>query len=90
MKIDYRKKSQYIKINNYDVYVWLYKKENYIGYGIQGTSFHKCLNKYKDKFIYIGKLINENNMRVDIHENEYCVLNSVNKEFIIKSIKRLA
>ena len=49
MKIDYRKKSQYIKINNYDVYVWLYKKENYIGYGIQGTSFHKCLNKYKDK-----------------------------------------
>ena len=49
MKIDYRKKSQYIKINNYDVYVWLYKKENYIGYGIQGTIFHKCLNKYKDK-----------------------------------------
>ena len=47
------------------------------------------LNKYKDKFIYIGKLINESNMRVDIHENEYCVLNSVNKEVIIKSIKML-
>ena len=47
------------------------------------------LNKYKDKFIYIGKLINESNMRVDVHENEYCVLNSVNEEVIIKSIKML-
>ena len=25
----------------------------------------------------------------DIHENEYCVLNSVNEEVIIKSIKML-
>lgn len=47
------------------------------------------LNKYKNKFIYIGKLINESNMRVDVHENEYCVLNSVNEEVIIKSIKML-
>ena len=47
------------------------------------------LSKYKDKFIYIGKLINESNMRVDVHENEYCVLNSVNEEVIIKSIKML-
>lgn len=47
------------------------------------------LNKYKDKFIDIGKLINENNMRVDVHENEYCVLNSVNEDVIMKSIKML-
>lgn len=47
------------------------------------------LNKYKDKFIYIGKLINESNMRVDVHENEYCVLNSINEDVIIKSIKML-
>ena len=47
------------------------------------------LNKYKDKFIYIGKLIKKSNMRVDVHENEYCVLNSINAEVIIKSIKIL-
>lgn len=47
--IDFRKKSQYIKINDYEVYIWLYKKENYIGYGINGTSFHKCLDNYKNK-----------------------------------------
>lgn len=47
------------------------------------------LNKYKDKFIYIGKLINESNMRVYVHENEYCVLNSINEDVIIKSIKML-
>ena len=47
------------------------------------------LNKYKDKFIYIGKLIKKSNMRVDVRENEYCVLNSINAEVIIKSIKIL-
>lgn len=47
------------------------------------------LNNYKDKFIYIGKLINNNNMRVDVHQNEYCVLNSINKDVVNKSIKML-
>lgn len=48
IKLDYRKKSQYILINNERVYVWLYKKENYIAYGINGTSFHRVLMNYKD------------------------------------------
>lgn len=47
--IDYRYKSQYIRINNDKIYVWLYKKENYIAYGINGTSFHKVINNYKNK-----------------------------------------
>lgn len=49
MKIDYRKKSQYIEIDNNKIYVWLYKKENYIAYGINGTSFHKVIDNYKNK-----------------------------------------
>lgn len=47
--IDYRKNSQYITINGNKVYVWLYKDKNYIGYGINGTSFHRVINDYKDK-----------------------------------------
>lgn len=47
------------------------------------------LNLYKEKFRHIGKLINDNNMRVDVHENEYCVLNSVRNDVVLKSIKML-
>ena len=47
------------------------------------------LSKYKDKFIKIGNLIKKSNMRVDIHADEYCVLNSVNKVVVLNSIKIL-
>lgn len=45
--LDFRKKSQYLRIADRNVYVWLYKKENYISYGINGTSLHYCLENYK-------------------------------------------
>ena len=47
------------------------------------------LNIYKDKFFSIGKLIRDNNIRVSTHIDEYCVLNSVNKEVVLNSIKIL-
>ena len=47
------------------------------------------LNKYKDSFINIGKLINDNDIRVSTHVDEYCVLNSVNETVVINSIKIL-
>lgn len=47
------------------------------------------LNKYKDSFIRIGKLIKENDIRVSTHVDEYCVLNSVNETVVINSIKIL-
>ena len=47
------------------------------------------LNKYKDKFIVIGNLINKSNMRVDVHADAYCVLNSVNENVVLNSIKIL-
>lgn len=64
-KIDFRKKSQYINIDKIKVYIWLYKKENYIGYGVQGTSFHKVLENYKNYnnneiLRYIKKDLKEN------------------------------
>ena len=47
------------------------------------------LNKYKQDFVDIGELINKNNLRVDAHADEYCVLNSVNESVVLNSIKIL-
>ena len=46
----------------------------------------KKYDKYYDK---ISKLINESNMRVDVHPDQFCVLNSVNKEVLENSIRIL-
>ena len=44
------------------------------------------LNIFKDKLEHIGKLIKENNLRVDIHLDEYCVLNSTNPNIVSSTI----
>ncbi len=38
--------------------------------------------KFKNKFSKIAKLINDNNMRVDVHPNQFTVLNSVKEEVL--------
>lgn len=47
------------------------------------------INKYKNYYKKIAKKINDNNIRVDIHLEEYCVLNSTNKEVVESSITDL-
>lgn len=47
--IDYRRNKQYISINGEQVYIYLYKKQNYIAYGVNGTSFHRIIEDYKGK-----------------------------------------
>ena len=44
------------------------------------------VNLYKDKFEYTSKLING---RFDMHVSEYCVLNSINKDVVLKSIDEI-
>ena len=44
------------------------------------------LNKYKAYFVNIGKIINDNKMRVDLHINPYYVLNSVNDDVVQSTI----
>lgn len=44
------------------------------------------LNKYRKNFEKIGNIINENNMRVDIHMSPYYVLNSVNEQVVKTTI----
>ena len=44
------------------------------------------LNIFKEKLEHIGNIIKENNLRVDIHLDEYCVLNSTNPNIVSSTI----
>lgn len=44
------------------------------------------LNIFKEKLEHIGNIIKENNLRVDIHLDEYCVLNSTNPNIVNSTI----
>ena len=46
-------------------------------------------NKYQKYYNNISKIINDNNLRVDFHPDEFCVLNSTRKEVIKSSISIL-
>lgn len=45
--------------------------------------------KYKSSYLSLEKEIRKNNMRVDFHPSEYCVLNSTKKEVVNQSIEIL-
>ena len=47
------------------------------------------INKYKEYYNEISKLIDKNHMRVDVHPDQFCVLNSTKKEVIDSSIEIL-
>lgn len=46
-------------------------------------------NLYKQEFLEIGKIIRKNNMRIDSHPDQFCVLNSTRKEVIEASVRIL-
>ena len=55
---------------------------------------HKNVNfdyikPFINKFKYIGNLIKTNNLRVDVHPDQFTVLNSTNKEIVANSILNL-
>ena len=47
------------------------------------------LDKYKLYYQKISKLINDNNMRIDMHPSTYCILNSVREEVVNDTINIL-
>ncbi len=55
---------------------------------LEGVDFD-YINKYKDKYKKISKIINENNMRVDFHPDQFTILNSTKKEVVENTIKIL-
>lgn len=47
------------------------------------------IERYKKYYEKISNLINKSEMRVDVHPDQFCVLNSVNKEVLENSIRIL-
>ena len=47
------------------------------------------INQYKDYYKKIGKIIKDNNLRVDLHPSAYTVLNSVNNAVVASTINIL-
>lgn len=47
------------------------------------------INRYKKEYLGIGKIINNSNMRVDTHPDQFCVLNSTDKKIVDNSISIL-
>ncbi len=47
------------------------------------------IKKYKDYYKRISKLIKDNDIRVDFHPDQFCVLNSINEETVENSIEIL-
>ena len=47
------------------------------------------INPFKEKFKKIGKLINQYKIRIDVHPDQFNVLNSVNNEIVNNTIKSL-
>lgn len=46
------------------------------------------INRFKDKYLEIGKIIKKNNIRLDSHPDQFCVLNST-KEEVVQNSKRI-
>lgn len=47
---------------------------------------YNALEIFKEKLEHIGNIIKESNMRVDIHLDQFCVLNSTNKDVVNSTI----
>lgn len=53
------------------------------------NSYNNILKKYKSKLEEIGEFIKKNNMRVDMHPDQYLVLNSINPSVVESTILSL-
>ena len=52
-------------------------------------SYNNILIKHKEKLSRIGNYIKENNMRVDMHPDQFLVLNSINPNVVESTISSL-
>lgn len=62
---------------------------NLIPLGTHKDVDYEIFNRYKSYFKEIGDIIKKNNLRVDMHPSEFCVLNSINKETVLSTINIL-
>lgn len=80
------------KILHYNIkneVVFFRMTSNLIPLGTHPDVDYEIFSRYKEQFLEIGRLIKENNLRVDTHPDQFCVLNSVNEQVVISSINIL-
>jgi len=53
------------------------------------NSYNNILKKHKKELEFIGNYINDNKMRVDMHPDQYLVLNSINPEVVENTLLSL-
>jgi len=54
------------------------------------NSYDNILIKHKDKLKDIGSFISDNNMRIDMHPDQFLVLNSINSDVVERTILSLS
>ena len=62
---------------------------NLIPLGTHNDVKFEIFKRYKNEFLNIGNIIKNNNLRVDMHPDQYCVLNSINEKVVESSISIL-
>jgi UV DNA damage endonuclease len=62
---------------------------NLIPLGTHPEVNYEIFLTYKEQFIEIGNIIKQNDMRIDTHPDQFCVLNSINEVVVTSSINIL-
>ncbi|MBP3461482.1 MAG: UV DNA damage repair endonuclease UvsE [Bacilli bacterium] len=80
------------EILNYNIknQIYFYRMtSNLIPLATHPNVSYEVFKKYEKEFIEIGNIIKNNNLRVDMHPDQYCVLNSINESTINSTINIL-
>lgn len=97
---DFDKLDKIIKSNLSDLYeILIYNNKNNIHFFRLSSALiplatlkeveFDYINNYKDYYEILSEFIKNNNMRVDFHPDQFCVLNSVRKEVVENSFEIL-
>ena len=78
-----------LKYNISNDVIFFRMTSNLIPLGTHKNVKYEIFKRYKNEFLEIGNIIKENDLRVDIHLDPFCVLNSDKKEVVSSSINIL-
>lgn len=86
---NFKSLKEILKYNTLNDIVFFRMTSSLIPLGTHNDVKYEIFKRYKNEFIEIGNIIKNNNLRVDMHPDQYCVLNSDRKEVVSSSINIL-
>jgi len=78
-----------LKYNIKNDIIFFRMTSNLIPLGTHPDVDFEVFEKYKKEFKNLGKIIKNNNLRVDMHPDQFCVLNSINADVVKSTINIL-